>query len=241
METNINNSQDKKKSILFLHGKTQNSFIFEKRMKKFIKTFKKELPEYQILIPNGPFLIDDSDNEKEETEKNRRWVFSDLSELKEKSEMEFKGFDKSLEIIMDNVEKNKVEIIFGFSQGALIATFLSIMISSSEEFSKKFNDLKCVILCAGFIQPIPLNEEFKDRYELIKDLVNCKKDRSEAFINIPTLNIYGETDVFIVKEKSQNLEKIFINIESYCHPGKHFVPLSKEEVIKYMDFIKKNI
>jgi predicted esterase len=234
-------THEKKKSILFLHGKTQNSIIFEKRMKKFIKIFSKDYPDYQIIIPNGPYFMDESDDEKIEEEKNRRWVYSTLNELKEKTEMEYKGFEKSLEILLDIVEKNRVEIIFGFSQGSLIAIFLSILFSSNEVFKKKFIDLKCIILCAGFIEPIPLNEEFKDRYELIKDLLCNKKDRTDAFIKVPILNIYGETDVFIVKEKSQNLEKLFTNIESYSHPGKHFVPLSKQDIKKYIDFIKKNI
>jgi predicted esterase len=235
------NNNEKKKSILFLHGKTQNSIIFEKRMKKFIKIFTKDIKDYHIIIPNGPYFMDESDKEKVEEEKNRRWVFSTLNELREKSEMEYKGFEESLQIIIDIVEKNKVEIIFGFSQGSLIATFLCILISSNEEFKKKFIDLKCIILCAGFIEPIPLNEMFKDRYELIKNLINSENNKTEAFINLPTLNIYGETDTFIVKEKSQNLEKLFKNIESYPHPGKHFVPLSKEDIKKYIDFIKKNI
>jgi len=235
------NNSEKKKSILLLHGYTQNSDVFEKRMKIFIKSLSKDLSEYQVLIPNAPHLIDPLDNEKEEAEKKRAWLYLNLNEFEEKSEVEFKGFKESLNMITEIVEKNKVEVIFGFSQGSLLATFLSIMISSNIEYKKKFNDLKCVILCAGFIEPFPLNEEFKERYELIKDLVMNKKENKDAFIDIPTLHIYGETDPYIKKEKSQNLEKLFKNIESYPHPGKHFVPLSKEEVIKYKDFIKKNV
>jgi len=56
LDNNIN-IIEKKKTILFLHGFTQNSEIFTKRLKVILKLFKTKLPSYQMLIPDAPHLL----------------------------------------------------------------------------------------------------------------------------------------------------------------------------------------
>lgn len=47
-----------KKSILFLHGFTQNSDIFQKRLKAIIKTLNKKYDKYNLLFPDAPHILD---------------------------------------------------------------------------------------------------------------------------------------------------------------------------------------
>lgn len=57
LNNNNNNNIEKKSSILFLHGFTQNSEIFRKRLKVILKTFQSKFKNYQMLIPDAPHLL----------------------------------------------------------------------------------------------------------------------------------------------------------------------------------------
>lgn len=55
---NLNdNDTQKKSSILFLHGFTQNSEIFKKRLRVILKTFQSKFSNHQLLIPDAPHLL----------------------------------------------------------------------------------------------------------------------------------------------------------------------------------------
>lgn len=60
MENNKNenlNNKVKKSSILFIHGFTQNSLIFRKRLKVILKTLQSKFINYEMLIPDAPHLL----------------------------------------------------------------------------------------------------------------------------------------------------------------------------------------
>lgn len=46
-----------KKSILFLHGFGYNSDQFKQSHDSVLKTFENEFPQYQILIPDAPHIL----------------------------------------------------------------------------------------------------------------------------------------------------------------------------------------
>ena len=58
MDEKISNTINKKKTILFLHGFTQNSEILKKRMKVILKTFKTKFSGYNFLFPDAPHILD---------------------------------------------------------------------------------------------------------------------------------------------------------------------------------------
>jgi hypothetical protein len=54
---NLNNNNNKKRSILFIHGFTQNSDIFRKRLKVILKTLQSKFKNHEMLIPDAPHLL----------------------------------------------------------------------------------------------------------------------------------------------------------------------------------------
>lgn len=221
---------NKKKAILFLHGFTQNSVVFETRLKVLIKSIKKELPEYTILIPDAPFVLDEVNN-------NRAWMYlneenkMNSEEFKNK-EVVYKGLSTSIECIGKLCEGYDIQCVFGFSQGSLLAIFLMIILHTKD--IGLFSDLKCVVLVAGFINPIPLNEE------LNKYVDNCLNNNDYSNkISIPTLHVYGEADEYIPASKSEKALVLFKDPETYVHKGKHCVPSTKGDVEKFLGYLKK--
>jgi len=182
----------------------------------------------------------------------------DVKEFTEKKEVEYKGLSDSLELLRKIGKENKIEAIFAFSQGSLLTLLLSILVEFENEYKEIFKELKCIILCAGFLDPYPNNKEILDKKEIIQSFLNRgiqqeKGNISENNLNdhfhsyynemylikIPIMNIYGELDDIIIKEKSKNIEKLFKSVESFHHPGKHFIPSSKAEIEKYVTFLNK--
>jgi predicted esterase YcpF (UPF0227 family) len=51
------NKRENKSSILFLHGFTQNSEIFKKRLKVILKTLQSKFNKHEILIPDAPHIL----------------------------------------------------------------------------------------------------------------------------------------------------------------------------------------
>jgi hypothetical protein len=135
---------------------------------------------------------------------------------------------------------------------------LGILIETENSYKELFKDLKCFILCAGFLDPFPINNEMLEHKEKIKRILvannnfnnfnnkneNEKNEKSAAenneyIISVPVLNIFGEADEIIKPEKSKNVEMIFKNVESFNHPGKHFIPSGKPDIEKYVCFLEK--
>lgn len=166
----------------------------------------------------------------------------DCTDFNLKSEVEYKGLLESLNTLKKIAIENKIEAIFSFSQGSLLTLLLILLIEFEDEYKFAFKNLKCIILCAAFLDPFPNNFEIRDKKEIIQSLLSKIDDtKNQGLINTPILNIFGETDEFIKKEKSKNIEKLFKNVESFIHPGKHFVPSSKEDIERYVIFLQKHI
>lgn len=134
---------------------------------------------------------------------------------------------------------------------------LGILIETENAYKDLFKDLKCFILCAGFLDPFPNNNEMLVHKEIIKRILveknnNFNKNKNENennetsaaenndyLIGLPILNIFGEADEIIKPEKSKNIEKICRNVESFNHAGKHFIPSAKLDIEKYVSFLEK--
>ena len=137
-------------------------------------------------------------------------------------------------------EENKdIECIFGFSQGALISIFLSILIHKGVLLDI-FPNLKCIILVAAFFNPFPKNEELEFYLHNLKNsFTNPSLILPESKIKIPVLNVYGECDEYILPSISEKIQFIYENCENYMHKGKHFIPTSKADLEIFINFLKK--
>ena len=170
-------------------------------------------------------------NKPDHSEIKRGWFYLnsenklDSTDFNIFKELEYKGLKETLILIRKIAEENDILGIFSFSQGSLLNVILGILIESEEEYKNLFCNLKCFIICSGFFNPLPINEELKNNYELFKEIFLEENNKGEKFkIKIPMLNIYGEEDDIITKDKSIRIEEIYSSVLRLNHPGKHFIP-----------------
>lgn len=241
--------EENKKSILFLHGYTQNSLVLQKRLKVLTKALHQNFPHLEFIFPDAPFNLENIPNENINIEEIKKgWLYLNEEDkmksdnFQTESDLHYIGLERSIDEILDITKDKKIECIFGFSQGALITILLAILIKKGE-LEKYFPHLKCIVLVSGFIYPFPKNDELKFYIDTIKQLYENEpsktKEYEELKIDIPILNVYGEADEFIPAIKSEKMSRIFKYVEVYPHKGKHFIPTSKEDIAVYIEFIKK--
>ena len=240
--------EEKSKSILFLHGFTQNSTVFRNRIKVLLNALDKNFKNINYLIPDAPFIVEDNFNSEEI---KRGWLYLDESNksncipFEKEKEVVYLGLNESLQTLIKLNEENNmnIECIIGFSQGSLLATFLSILTTRKELLGEKFPNLKCLILVAGFIYPLPKNEEIKFYYHNIENLyqnvVSVNPIEESLKIQTPSLHVYGSSDPYISPEKSEKLTNLFSNVETHVHEGKHYIPTKKDNIEAYVNFLNK--
>ena len=234
MEENI------KSKFLFLHGYAQNSQIFNLRTKNLQKQLLKKFNnKYEILIPDAPLILD-KDNQIQENEILRGWLtFDKVDDFYGRKLIKYYGLSEAIDNIYKLGDNNKnIEMILSFSQGSVVLILmiiLSLYNNDKYNFNQHFPNLKCIICVSGFIRPFPDNDEFKD----IIDEVFSEKETNIKKCQIPILNVYGENDQFVLNDKSQEISKFFTYSEDFCHKGKHFVPSSKGDIIKFEEFLEK--
>lgn len=162
-----------------------------------------------------------------------------------KKEVEYIGLQETLAFLNKLSIENQIDAIFGFSQGAFISLFISILMEIDPEYKEAFKNLKCLILSAGFLDPYPTNKEFIVDKDLIQSILLEKKDSAALnnklnfAISIPMLNVIGVRDDIIVKEKSQNISRLFKECEILYHDGDHIVPCGNIHIETYVKFLEK--
>jgi hypothetical protein len=227
----------KKGAILFLHGYTQNAKIFEKRLKVLLKAVSKEFPEYEIIIPDAPFTLE-NENEgitnEEEIKKGWLYLEGGLPSFEKETELTYFGFNESLQTLEKIFNEKKVKCIFSFSQGSLLQLLLFAYLKLNPE-NKLTQNVLCSILVAGFCNPLPLNfPEFVEIFKKANDDIEI-----EDKFPIPSLHVFGEDDAYILPSKSISTSRLFNNPEIFKHKGKHFIPSGKEDVEIFINFMKK--
>ena len=226
--------------ILFLHGYAQNSHIFNLRTKNLQKQLNKKFNnKFEYLFPDAPLILD-KEEQTIENETIRGWLkFVKVDDFYNAKTIKYLGLNEAIDTIFKLGDENKeIEVIISFSQGSVILILLIILSlykNDKYNFKQHFPNLKCMICVSGFFRPFPENEEFKD---LIDEVLN-KDEKIVKKSDIPMMDVFGQNDQFVNNEKSKEITKFFNNYEIFCHKGKHFVPSSKADIIKFEDFLEK--
>ena len=236
--------ESNKSKILFLHGYAQNSHIFNTRTKNLQKQLNKKFNnKFEYIFPDAPLVLDKED-QTVENEIIRGWLKYEKKKyvsIYDLNKVKYIGLEEAINSIFKLGDENKdIQIIISFSQGTVILILLiiiSLYKSSKYNFKQHFPNLKCIIGVSGFFRPFPENEEFKD---IENDILNGDENNTKK-IDIPLLDVYGINDQYVSNEKSKEIVKFFEKYEIFCHKGKHFVPSSKSDIIKFEEFIEKYI
>ncbi|KAJ7220441.1 serine hydrolase-domain-containing protein [Mycena haematopus] len=204
------------KTVLVLHGFTQNASIFSKRLGALRKECGKNV---DLVFVDGPIILQPVDiggttpealNSAEVTETNdaRAWWNWDPNSS------EARGLSESLELIRDVLKTRTFDGVLGFSQGATFAALLTALLERPEVYPPFLIDgraphppFKFCVAVSGF--------KLKD------DIANVIYGTS---FSTPTLHIIGKNDIVVPEERSRQLVNISANARVEEHDGGHFVP-----------------
>jgi len=229
-----------KSKILFLHGYAQNSHIFNIRTKNLQKQLNKKFNnKFDYLFPDASMILE-KEEQTVENEIVRGWIkFVKVNDFYSEKTVKYLGLNEGIDSIFKIGDENKnIEVIISFSQGTVILILiiiLSLYKNDKYNFKEHFPNLKCLICVSGFFRPFPENEEFQD---LVDEVLN-KDEKFVKKCDIPMMDVFGINDQFVQNEKSKEMTKFFSNFEIFCHKGKHFVPSSKADIIKFENFLEK--
>ena len=233
------NSEDKSIKILVLHGFFQNA----NKMISLITPYLLKLEfNADVLIPDAPmYLLKDKPFYK-------NWTYWDLEGKSENDNFkkEYKtyiNFENCANYLFDllNFLKYNVDYFMGFSQGALISCFLTVLINFDKKVCSFFDNFKGLILFSPFINPYPDNKELKEYFDKIKHLINTNNDNYENQIDKKALIIYGDQDNYILPEMSINCSKIFKTSIVFNHDKGHIIPSDVKNIENIASLINQLI
>ncbi|KAI0773072.1 FSH1-domain-containing protein [Trametes elegans] len=216
------------KKVLMLHGYAQNAHIFSKRMGALRKACGKDI---ELVFVDGPHVLSPADLAEAFQTSSQSSSLDDLGASEAGAETDpalaprgwwhvdatrtkTPGLEDSILLIRDYLIKDHYEGIFGFSQGAGMATIIAALLERPEVFPPFLVDgkpphppLTFCISAAGF-RP----------YSLLCDTILLPS------FSTPTLHILGKNDVIVVEERSKSILDISDNKRVEYHDGGHFVP-----------------
>ncbi|CAO3669895.1 unnamed protein product [Umbelopsis vinacea] len=148
-----------------------------------------------------------------------------------KDDDKYDGFEESVAFLRDVMNKQgPFDGIFGFSQGAAMASLLCAMLENRNAIPGLIpsdfahNPFQFSIICAGFVSR-----------------ATAHRPLLENIIQTPSLHIIGELDTLVAPERMTALADRFHKPEIFRHTGGHFVPTNaasrntiKEYVAKFL-------
>lgn len=194
-------------NIICLHGFTQNSVIFQKKLSKLIKN-------------NGPiklYFLDGSVLLPGENEPRAYWIYDQNNPLNVEYDFydantKIYSLEKSFELFLELAKKiGKVDGIIGFSQGGAFADYICNMFAAG----KIPYDIRFAIFIAA--------RPFQNRTSKIKI--------------IKTLHMYGTNDTVVPNQQSIELSQMCENTSSLVHNGQHIVPSNSDAKTAIKNFL----
>ncbi|KAF5304364.1 hypothetical protein FQA39_LY09743 [Lamprigera yunnana] len=210
---------EEKLKILAIHGYRQNGETFKQKTGSFRKMVNKWAQFTFVTAPHQVITIVNEENTEENDKSDEfGWFFN-------RDDHTFRGirkggpaigFETSIKFIEEVFDKyGPFDGILGFSQGACFTGLLCDL--QHRGLTKcKFH---FAILASGF-----------------KSGSLCHLKYYNEEIDLPVLNIYGETDEIIPKGMSQSLGNVFKKPVTVVHPGKHYLPAAGPQKQIYQQF-----
>ena len=222
-------SEPEKLKILAIHGYRQNAEVFRQKTGSFRKMVQKWAQFFYITAPHKVILVEDLSKIGDVTEKDEEesdqygWWFNrdDYTFRGIRKGGPALGFDVSLKLIEETFQKyGPFDGILGFSQGAC---FVGLLCDLQQRGLININ-FNFAIMSSGFKSgSLPHLKYYNE------------------IIDLPVLNIYGETDDIIPKEMSEALGEVFQDPVTVKHPGKHYLPAASPQKKKFIKNLSKNV
>ncbi|KAJ7777914.1 FSH1-domain-containing protein [Mycena maculata] len=206
-----------KRTILVLHGYSQNATVFSKRLGALRKQCAKTV---DFVFIDGPIILQPADLPQVTLE--ALGTSSEAIEMNESrgwwkwngNRSEAIGLPESLEVLRDVLKTRKFDGVLGFSQGAAMGALLSALLERPHTYPPFLVDgntphppFQFCVAVSGFRPSGSIADAiFQTAYAT------------------PTLHILGRTDVIVVEERSRKLIDISTNARVEEHDGGHFVP-----------------
>lgn len=218
-----------RRSVLVLHGYSQNGYIFSKRL----GALRKEIKDIDLVFVDAPHVLQPVDlinayarNSTSNFDLNVPEADLQTSEIQDPlltprawwrpnpERTKGIGLPESLTVIRDILKTRRFEGIMGFSQGAACAAIVAALLERPETYPPFLIDgnpphppMKFCIAVSGFKLTDPI----------------CDPLFSPSY-STPTLHVLGKNDVVVIEERTRKLIDVSSNKRVEEHEGGHFVP-----------------
>ncbi|KAK2463044.1 hypothetical protein APHAL10511_004699 [Amanita phalloides] len=233
------------RTVLALHGFTQNANVFNKRLGALRKECGKDI---ELVFVDAPIILQPVDLaawSSQNTALLTSFAESGLLEVStgaedpaliprawwkaNKERTIYAGIEESILVIRDVLKKRTFDGVIGFSQGAAFAAVVAALLERPHLYPPFLIDgesphppLQFCIAISG--------------YKPGGDI--CERIFTPSYAT-PTLHVLGKTDVVVVEERSRNLIAVSSKQRVEEHTGGHFVP-SKGSWRKFLVEYMKN-
>ncbi|KAH9067735.1 FSH1-domain-containing protein [Lactarius vividus] len=209
--------------VLMLHGYSQNSSIFSKRVAALRKSLGKDVELVFVDAPHVLMPVDltghgtsldafgaaeASTTSEDPALKPRGWWRTDPTRTRTD------GLEESLAYLRDILRTQRFEGVLGFSQGAGLAALLAALLERPHLHPPFLVDgepphppLRFCVAVSGFKVAGPLSTAVF----------------SEGYVT-PTLHVLGKNDILVIEERSRVLINVSKTKRVEMHDGGHFVP-----------------
>ncbi|KAF5355173.1 hypothetical protein D9756_005692 [Leucocoprinus leucothites] len=203
-----------KRSVLVLHGYSQNANIFSKRL----GALRKEAKDIDLVFIDAPHVLQPVDLISAHA-RNPALNFDAPEADLQAAEQDLLltprvGLEESLAAVRDVLKVRTFEGVMGFSQGAAFAAIVAALLEKPETYPPFLIDgkpphppMKFCVAVSGFRLMDPICEPlFNPSY------------------STPTLHVIGKNDIVVIEERSRKLIAVSSNKRIEEHEGGHFVP-----------------
>ncbi|KAJ7120956.1 serine hydrolase FSH [Mycena epipterygia] len=212
-----------KRTVLVLHGYSQNATVFSKRLGALRKQCGKSI---DFVFLDAPIILQPADlfgSSPSTTTTPDALGASEAIEMNEArawwtwnpNRTEAIGLPETLRVIRDILKTRTFDGVLGFSQGASAAALVTALLERPHSYPPFLVDgqpphppFKFCVAVSGF----------RLSGSSIPDTI------FETDYSTPTLHIIGRNDIIVVEERSQKLIDISTNARVEKHDGGHFVP-----------------
>ncbi|TFK45046.1 serine hydrolase FSH [Crucibulum laeve] len=220
-----------KRTVLVLHGYSQNASVFSRRL----GALRKEAKDVDMVFIDAPHILQPADlfnssqqSQSEaqsgllsEVQQNQATIAATDPSLSPRAwwkanadRTKAVGMEESIAVVRDVLKGRRFDGVLGFSQGAAFAAIIAALLERPHLYPDFLIDgqpphppLQFCIAVSGFRVNDPI----------------CDPIFTPSY-STPTLHIIGKTDIVVVEERSKQLVDMSSNKRVEEHEGGHFVP-----------------